>query len=312
MKGFIYVGAAALAFAGATALEAQPGPPGGPGMGGGAAAQRPLAERIAQADPSSWRESASVHAGAGPMSFGQMLGGADVPGLGFVHRGVIPPGGGIGHHFHLSSEEMFVILNEGEAQFTINGRTSQLQTPAGVPVQLYNSHALVNSGNTTLQWLNIAVSAQPSYAGGSVDLIDDRVGAELDPIPNFIVMSLDKTRMGAGNAQHGADQSMQYRRALQPAVFRTPWTYADHLIIPPGGSTRGHLHTHISEVYYVINGQGTVRVGSEEASFTKDAAIPIRAKEVHSISNTGSEPLEILIIGIADDMTKNTETIAVP
>jgi mannose-6-phosphate isomerase-like protein (cupin superfamily) len=105
---------------------------------------------------------------------------------------------------------------------------------------------------------------------------------------------------------------MQYRRALQPAVFRTPWTYVDHLIIPPGGATSGHLHTHISEVYYVVNGQGTVRVNDEEASFTKDAGIPIRLKEVHSIRNTGTEPLELLIIGIADDMTKDTETIVIP
>lgn len=307
MKLFAYVGATALVIASASALEAQPGRPGGPGA---AAAPTPLSERIAQANPASWRESASVHAGSGPMSFGQMLGGADVPGLGFIHRGIIPPGGGIGHHFHLSSEEMFVILNEGEAQFTINGRTSKIQTPAGVPVQLYNSHALVNTSNTTLQWLNISVNAQPAYAGGSIDLGDDRVGAPLDEVPNFVVMSLDKTRMGQGNAQHGADASVQYRRALQPAVFRTPWTYADHLVIPPGASTKGHLHTHISEVYYVIGGQGIVRVNNEEASFTKDAAIPIRAKEVHSIRNTGNEPLEILIIGIADDMTKNTETIA--
>jgi mannose-6-phosphate isomerase-like protein (cupin superfamily) len=44
----------------------------------------------------------------------------------------------------------------------------------------------------------------------------------------------------------------------------------------------------------------------------KDAGIPIRAKEVHSIRNTGTEPLELLIIGIADDMTKDTETIVIP
>jgi hypothetical protein len=44
------------------------------------------------------------------------------PNLFFLHRGVIAPGGGIGHHVHNSSEEMFVILNEGEAEFKPYGR----------------------------------------------------------------------------------------------------------------------------------------------------------------------------------------------
>ena len=315
MRGLIIGAAMAFGLIGATALEAQ-GPGRGAGGGGaagrGAAQQQTLQQRVVQANPGGYNTSNSVHQGSGPMAFGTVLGGGAVPGLGFIHRGRIPPGGGIGVHFHLSTEEMFVILNEAEAQFTINGRTSLLKTPVGVPVQLGNSHAVVNSSKTTLEWLNISVNAQPAYAGGSIDLGDNRVGAPLDPIPTFVTMSLDKTRMGAGTAAHGANNTMQYRRALQPAVFRTPWTYVDHLIIPPGGTTQQHLHTHISEVYYVVNGAGTVRANGEEATFTKDAGIPIRAKEVHSIRNTGTEPLELLIIGIADDMTKDTETIVIP
>ena len=40
----------------------------------------------------------------------------------FLHRGVLEPKSGIGHHFHNQCEEMFVIF-DGEAQFTIDGRT---------------------------------------------------------------------------------------------------------------------------------------------------------------------------------------------
>ena len=47
----------------------------------------------------------------------------------FFHRGVLLPKGGIGQHFHNKCEEMFVIL-DGEAQFTIDGRTSVLKGPA--------------------------------------------------------------------------------------------------------------------------------------------------------------------------------------
>jgi hypothetical protein len=48
----------------------------------------------------------------------------------FLHRGVIQPKSGIGAHFHNQCEEMFIIF-DGEAQFTIDGRTSLLRGPAG-------------------------------------------------------------------------------------------------------------------------------------------------------------------------------------
>ena len=51
----------------------------------------------------------------------------------FLHRGIIQPKSGIGAHFHNQCEEMFVIL-DGEAQFTVDGRTSVLKGPAGAPV----------------------------------------------------------------------------------------------------------------------------------------------------------------------------------
>jgi hypothetical protein len=56
--------------------------------------------------------SPAVHGGAGTMSFTALLNrGAVTPEFNFLHRGVIPAGAGIGHHFHNVVEEMFVILD---------------------------------------------------------------------------------------------------------------------------------------------------------------------------------------------------------
>src|SRR5215203_797176 len=88
------------------------------------AAAATLAQRIVHTDPAAYRSSPAVHGGAGTMSFTALLNrGAVTPEFNFLHRGEIPPGAGIGHHFHNTVEEMFVIL-DGEAQFTIDGRTS--------------------------------------------------------------------------------------------------------------------------------------------------------------------------------------------
>src|SRR4026209_2486195 len=76
------------------------------------------AQRIVHTDPAAYRPLSAVHGGAGNMSFTALLNrGALTPEFNFLHRGVIPEGSGIGHHFHNVVEEMFVIL-DGEAQFT--------------------------------------------------------------------------------------------------------------------------------------------------------------------------------------------------
>ena len=94
-------------------------------------AREPLASRIVHTDPSKYRDIMAVHEGAGHMAFSALFDEHTLEtNLQFLHRGVIYPKSGIGHHFHNQCEEMFVIL-DGEAQFTIDGRTSVLKAPAG-------------------------------------------------------------------------------------------------------------------------------------------------------------------------------------
>ena len=86
-----------------------------------------LVSRIGHTDPAAFRQLPAVHGGAGSMAFASLLNrGAVTPEFNFLHRGVIPPGAGIGHHFHNTVEEMFVIL-DGEAQFTVDGRTATVK-----------------------------------------------------------------------------------------------------------------------------------------------------------------------------------------
>src|SRR5262245_6753389 len=104
-----------------------------------------LAKRIAHTDASRFRPSPAVHGGAGHLDFTALLtaAGQDTH-FYFLHRGVIAPKSGIGAHFHNQCEEMFVIL-DGEAQFTIDGRTSTLKGPAGAPTRMGHSHGIYRS-----------------------------------------------------------------------------------------------------------------------------------------------------------------------
>ena len=283
-----------------------------------ALAREPLAARIAHADPALYRHSPAVHNGPGSLDYMALFDFHTLDtNLQFLHRGVIQPKSGIGAHYHNTCEEMFVIL-DGEAQFTIDGRTSTLKAPAGAFCRMGHSHAIYNAGNTPVQWMNINVSAVKG-AYDAFNLNDGRVDAPLDAIPTFMAMHLDREQLRTATGLHGAKAPVQYRRALDSSVFVTNWSYVDHLLLPPGSSTSPHMHTEVAEFYYVMSGEGTVTVSSggrggaaETAPIKANDAIPINLSEVHSFANTGSAPLEFMIVGVSRDGHKTDEISIVP
>src|SRR5439155_8839229 len=154
-------------------------------------AKDPIANRIAHTDPAKFHHSPAVHDGAGSLDYQELFNfDAFNTNLFFLHRGVINPKSGIGAHFHNQCEEMFVIF-EGEAQFTIDGRTSTLKAPAGALCRAGHMHAIYNATDKPVQWMNINVTnTKGKY--DAFNLGDSRVGAALDEIPVFITMRLDK------------------------------------------------------------------------------------------------------------------------
>ena len=273
----------------------------------------PLAQRIAHTDPSKYRPSPSVHGGPGQLNYMGLFNATSLDtNLYFLHRGIIQPKSGIGAHFHNQCEEMFVIF-DGEAQFTIDGRTSVLKGPAGAPVRMGHSHAIYNHTDQPVQWMNINVSARKGVYD-AFDLSDGRVGVPLDPIPTFMTMKLDRALMrpAAAPAPVAAKGTVQYRRALAPSVFLGPWAYVDHLLLAPGSATAPQTHQDIGEFYYVMNGEGTVKVGSETAPIRSGDAVPIMLNQAKSFENTGNSPLELLVVGVVRDVARKYDVIPAP
>ena len=58
----------------------------------------------------------------------------------------------------------------------------------------------------------------------------------------------------------------------------------------------------MSEVYYVLGGEGTVTLEAEKAAIHTGDAVPAGLGETKSFTNTGIAPLEFMIFGIARDM----------
>jgi mannose-6-phosphate isomerase-like protein (cupin superfamily) len=64
--------------------------------------------------------------------------------------------------------------------------------------------------------------------------------------------------------------------------------------LPVGGATTPHYHPLTEEIYYILEGQGSMRVASDTSSVGPGDAIAIPPGAVHQIVNTGPSVLKFL------------------
>lgn len=67
-------------------------------------------------------------------------------------------------------------------------------------------------------------------------------------------------------------------------------------LVGPGKETEPHVHYASQEIYYVLEGRGSMRLGGNTPDVQKGDAILIMPNTVHCIKNTGAEGLRILCI----------------
>jgi quercetin dioxygenase-like cupin family protein len=75
--------------------------------------------------------------------------------------------------------------------------------------------------------------------------------------------------------------------------------------IPPHTSTAKHFHEHCTEVFHVINGNGTFLIEGKTIKMNLGDTLTCEPREIHRAENHGDEPLVYVVFktnAVADDI----------
>ena len=102
----------------------------------------------------------------------------------------------------------------------------------------------------------------------------------------------NRERANVIKTRHGSE--------IRPLVDRTTsaitqCSLAEEILLP-GQSVTPHHHREIEEVYYIIEGRGVMTVGREQREVAAGDAIFIPRGNRHTLANTGTEPIKLLLV----------------
>ncbi len=67
-------------------------------------------------------------------------------------------------------------------------------------------------------------------------------------------------------------------------------------VMPVGAKIEPHHHLDTEEIYYILRGTGHMTVGAETRAVEAGDAVFIPRGQVHTLENTGAEPLTLLLV----------------
>ena len=103
---------------------------------------------------------------------------------------------------------------------------------------------------------------------------------------------INRERASVINTPHGSE--------IRPLVDRTTSNIARcslaEEVLPAGAAVARHHHLETEEIYYILRGSGRMTVGPEEREVSAGDAIFIPRNAAHTLSNTGREPMRLLLV----------------
>jgi len=106
------------------------------------------------------------------------------------------------------------------------------------------------------------------------------------------MLIVNRRESKAINTPHGSEIRPLIDRTTSPI---TQCSLAEE-ILPPGATITPHHHEVLEEIYYIVEGSGVMAIGEEQREVGAGDAIYIPKNNRHALTNTGTEPMRILLV----------------
>jgi quercetin dioxygenase-like cupin family protein len=94
-------------------------------------------------------------------------------------------------------------------------------------------------------------------------------------------------------------------KMLKVNLFETENLFCDLYCIRPGQAQKAHTHSGADKIYFVLEGEATVRVGEEERVLSAGQIVLAPSEIVHGLKNAGQENLGVLVIMAPNPNARN-------
>lgn len=99
---------------------------------------------------------------------------------------------------------------------------------------------------------------------------------------------------------HGGKGFLKKVRAFQSMDFKTPLDFIDFVIVPPDVTIGKHTHGDNEEVYFIMEGQGTMILDNKQYTVKRGDIIVNEIKGTHQLHNTSQSDMSIFIFQISN------------
>lgn len=113
----------------------------------------------------------------------------------------------------------------------------------------------------------------------------------------MILRNIFSTAQRAERA-HGGQGILHVSRPLNQTDFMGPWHFVDYAILPPNTSIGIHQHGDNEELYFIVDGEGTMIVNSEKRRVSKGDLILNPPGSSHGLINDSGATLSILVVEV--------------